>query len=145
MGPDNATRSNQQRVRLLLVEDEPILAFALEEFLIDAGFEIVGVAGRLQTALAIIDSGVFDAVILDANLAGVSAAPAAMALTARGVPFIVISGYSSDQQPRAFSGALRFQKPCQPADLVRALQGILPATGADRFKLKRESDTSLTK
>jgi DNA-binding response OmpR family regulator len=115
-------------VRILLIEDEPILAFALEEYLIEAGFEIAGVAGRLETALAIIDSAVFDAVVLDANLAGVSAAPAAMALRARGLPFIVISGYSSDQQHRAFQGALSLQKPCQPADLVRALYSVLPAS-----------------
>jgi DNA-binding response OmpR family regulator len=120
MSPDLATPNNEQGARILLIEDEPILAFALEEFLIGAGFEIAGVAGRLQSALAMIDGGVFDAVILDANLAGVSAAPAATALRELGVPFIVISGYSSDQQHGAFSGALCLQKPCQPADLVSA-------------------------
>lgn len=126
MIPDEATRNGQRMARILLIEDEPILAFALEEYLIEAGFEIAGVAGRLETALAIIDSGVFDAVILDANLAGVSAAPAATALRARGLPFIVISGYSSDQQHGAFQGALCLQKPCQPTDLVRALYSVLP-------------------
>jgi CheY-like chemotaxis protein len=112
--------------RILIVEDEPILAFALEEFLTSAGFEIAGVMGRLPTALDAIENLVFDAALLDANLAGVSAAPAALALKARGVPFVVVSGYLPEQQKSAFSGGPRLQKPCRPDDLLRALLGILP-------------------
>jgi len=104
-----------------------MLAFALEELLIEAGFEIAGVAGRLEKALAMIKSCVFGAAILDTNLVGVSADPAALALAARGVPFIVLSGYLPDQQQKAFSGALRLQKPCPPERLVQALRSILPA------------------
>jgi DNA-binding response OmpR family regulator len=115
------------KASILIIEDEPMLAFALEEFLADAGFEIAGVAGRLGTALAIIESGVFDAAILDANLAGVSAGPAASALTARGLPFIVLSGYLPEQQKSVFSGSLRLQKPCRPEHLIQALHSILPA------------------
>ncbi len=115
-----------RKARILIVEDEPMLAFALEEFLKDAGFDIAGVAGRLEIALAIIDGGAFDAAILDANLAGVSAGPAASALTARGRPFIVVSGYLPQQQQTAFSGVLCLQKPCPPARLIQALNSILP-------------------
>jgi DNA-binding response OmpR family regulator len=118
--PDNQRRS------VLIVEDEPMLAFLLEELLIDAGFTIAGVAGRLEKALAIIESGACDAAILDANLAGVSAGPAASALTARGLPFIVLSGYAPDQLRNVFSGAPHLQKPCQPERLLDALRGILP-------------------
>jgi DNA-binding NtrC family response regulator len=116
---------NQHR-RVLIVEDEPVLAFALEELLIEDGFEIAGVATRLEKALAIIESGICDAAILDANLAGVSAGPAALALAARGVPFIVLSGYSPDQQQSVFSGALRLQKPCRPDRIIQVLRSILP-------------------
>ena len=113
--------------RILIVEDEPMLALMLEELLVDAGFGITGVAGRLATALAMIEGGTYDAAVLDANLAGVSADPAGQALTARGVPFLVLSGYAPDQQTCAFSGALRLQKPCQPDRLIQALRSILPA------------------
>ena len=106
-----------------------MLAFVLEETLVDAGFEIAGVAGRLETALAMIEGEGFDAAILDANLAGVSAGPAASALTARGTPFLVVSGYLPGQQQGAFSGAPRLQKPCRAEDLIAALRGILPAQG----------------
>ena len=119
---------NSGHRRVLIVEDEPMLAFALEEFLTEAGFEIAGVAARLETALAMIETGIFDAAIVDANLAGVSAGPAAAALTARGLPFVIVSGYSSDQQQSVFSGALRLQKPCRPEELIQALHSLLPET-----------------
>jgi DNA-binding response OmpR family regulator len=112
--------------RVLIVEDEPVLAFVLEELIVESGFAAAGVAGRLETALAIIESGACDGAILDANLAGVSVAPAALALTARGLPFIILSGYSPAQHEAAFAGALRLQKPCRPEHLIEALHGILP-------------------
>ena len=115
----------QPMARILIVEDEPVLAFAFEEFLIAAGFDVAAVVGRLPTAMAAIENIHFDAAVLDANLAGVSAAPAATALTARGVPFVVVSGYLPEQQRSAFSGGPRLQKPCRPDDLVRVLHEIL--------------------
>ena len=116
--------------RVLIVEDEAMLAYALEELLTESDFLVAGVAGKLDTAMAMIESGVCDAAILDANLKGVSAAPAALALTARGIPFIVLSGYSRDQQQAAFAGAVHLQKPCRPERLLRALEDMLPVTGS---------------
>jgi DNA-binding response OmpR family regulator len=120
-------RDDRQKAAVLIIEDEPVLAFALEEFLVNSGFKIAGVAGRLVTALTMIESVVFDIAILDANLAGVDASPAALALRARERPFIVVSGYLPGQQPPAFAGALCLQKPCPPERLLRALHSILPA------------------
>lgn len=130
MAPRPVTGECGHKASILIVEDEPMLAFVLEETLIDAGFNVVGVAGRLEAALLLIESSDFDAAIVDANLAGVSAGPAASALTARGLPFIVVSGYLPEQQAGAFSGALRLQKPCRPDHLVLALRGILVGSGA---------------
>jgi len=116
---------------VLIVEDEPVIAFGLEELLIDAGFEIAGVAIRLEKALGIIESGVCSAAILDANLAGVSAAPAAQALMERGVPFLVLAGYARSQQAPAFLGAaIHLHKPCPPERLLQALRSIMPALRA---------------
>jgi DNA-binding response OmpR family regulator len=111
----------RRKARILVIEDEPMIAYVLAEFLTDAGFEIGGVAGRLETALAMIECSVFDAAILDANLAGVSAGPAAVALKARGLPFIVVSGYLPEQQESAFEGAVCLQKPCNPETLLKTL------------------------
>jgi DNA-binding response OmpR family regulator len=121
----HATVLDNRNRRILIVEDEPMLAFALEETLLDAGFEIAGVAGDLAAALAIIESGVCDAAVLDVNLSGVSAGPAALALSGRGLPFLILSGYASSQLPGAFSGAPRLQKPCRPDRLLQALHGLL--------------------
>jgi CheY-like chemotaxis protein len=112
--------------RVLIVEDEPMLAYALEELVVEAGFQIAGVVGTLRAALAMIERDVCDVAILDANLKGVSAAPAATALIARRVPFVVLSGYSRDQQPAAFNGAVHLQKPCRSEHLIQALRSLLP-------------------
>ena len=102
-----------QAPRILIVEDEPMLALTLENLLVNAGFAIAGVAGRLEKALGLIESVACDAAILDANLACVSASPVAVALDARGVPFIVLSGYSPEQLQGVFPGANFLRKPCR--------------------------------
>lgn len=123
MKPPKATPESRAW-RILIVEDEPMLAFVLEELLLSAGYVVIGVANRLEAALTIIAGGTCDAAILDMNLAGVSAAPAASALVSRGIPFLVLSGYSIDQQDKAFPGAVYLQKPCRPENLLKALGSI---------------------
>lgn len=119
------TCNNLSDARILVVEDEPMLAFAFEECLIDAGFEIAGVASRVRQALEIVERGECEAAIIDANLAGVSAAPIALALLARAIPYIVVSGYSLEQQRGAFPIALFIQKPCGLDDLVQAVRDLV--------------------
>jgi DNA-binding response OmpR family regulator len=119
--PDKTKRT----ARILIVEDEPLIALSLEDVLVDAGFQIAGVAGKLAKALALIESGACDAAIVDANLAGVSASPVAIALAARGIPFIVMSGYSPEQLQGEFSGAPFVQKPCRPELLIHTLNTLL--------------------
>ncbi|HEX5600756.1 MAG TPA: response regulator, partial [Hyphomicrobiaceae bacterium] len=83
----------QQPARILIAEDEPIIALSLQDLLVEAGFGVACVTGRLHKALALIEGPGCDAAIVDANLRGVSTGPAALALAVRGVPFIVLSGY----------------------------------------------------
>lgn len=132
MNASPATGGSGRKMSVLIVEDEPMLAFALEEFLLEAGFDVVGIAGRLEAALAMIDGCNFDIAVLDANLAGISAGPAALALTALGLPFVIVSGYLPEQQTTAFSGAPRIQKPFRPDQLVRAMRNILAGSDANR-------------
>jgi DNA-binding response OmpR family regulator len=103
-----------------------MIAFGIEDILLDAGFAIAGVATKLEDALGLIESGDCDAAIVDANLAGVCADPAAMALSARGLPFIVLSGYSRDQMKVGFAGGSFLQKPCRPELLIETLTDALP-------------------
>jgi CheY-like chemotaxis protein len=114
------------RMRILIIEDEPMIAFYLKEMLEEEGFVIVGVAGRLDKALALIKSAVFDAAVLDTNLAGISSSPAATNLAARSIPFVVLSGYSMQQQQAAFPTPHFLQKPCRPEQLISLLSAIGP-------------------
>ena len=115
----------QTMARILIVEDEPMIALTMEDLLVEEGFEVVGVVGKLDKALALIGSVALDAAIVDANLAGVSASPVATALAARGIPFIVLTGYSAEQLDGALSGALLMKKPCRPDQLVDTLKSIV--------------------
>ena len=111
-------------MRILIIEDEPMIAMDLQDLLEDAGFDVVGVAGKLDKAMGLIASLQFDAAIVDANLGGLSSSPAARALVERRVPFIVLSGYSAQQQDAAFPKAQFIQKPCRPEQLINALKAI---------------------
>jgi DNA-binding response OmpR family regulator len=113
------------RARILIVEDEPLIALDLEGMLLDADFEVADIAGTIEKALVIIEMGKLDAVLLDANLKGVSSAPVALALAVRGLPFLVLSGYAADQQPEAFRAGSYLQKPASPVQIIKLLNGIL--------------------
>ena len=117
--------SRPRSVRVLIVEDEPIIALGVEDILIDAGFQIAGVAGKLEEALTLIEGGACDAAIVDANLAGVSSSPVAIALAALRLPFIVMSGYSPEQMQGVFPDAVFIQKPCRPEVLIERLNTLL--------------------
>ena len=112
--------------RILIVDDEPLIAFAIEDALIEAGFAIAGVAANVGDALAIVESGICDGAILDANLFGVSVAPVAEALAARGVRYLVLSGYDAEYLPVPLQGASYLQKPVKLPTLISTLNGFFP-------------------
>ena len=84
-------------------------------------------ASRLESgqALNLIENIGCDAAIVDANLAGVSATPAAAALYARGLPFVVLSGYTREQLQGEYSAGLFIQKPYRLSELIDGLSAIL--------------------
>jgi len=117
--------NKRRQTRVLIIEDEPLIAITVEELLVKSGFEVAGIAGSLEKALELIGRAGFDVAIVDANLAGASASPAAAALTASGVPFVVTSGYSTDQLTGDFFGAYFMRKPFRPAQLIQSLNKVL--------------------
>ena len=121
--------------RVLVVEDEFMIVLMLESLLSEAGFEVTDVATKLEPALAFVEAGAYDVAILDANLAGVSSAPVATALTARSIPFLVVSGYATTQRDSAFAAGLHVQKPFKTEVLIEALRSILPADAAPSVPL----------
>lgn len=82
--------------RILVVEDEPLLAIEVEQTLRAAGSEVLGPAGTLAEALRLVgegDGGRLDAAVLDVNLGGQAAFPVADLLVRRGVPVVFATGY----------------------------------------------------
>jgi DNA-binding response OmpR family regulator len=111
--------------KVLVVEDEPIVAFQIEDILREAGFEIVGCVGSLEKALAALKIGDCDIAVLDANLRGDSVAPVAMALQQRGTPFLFVSGYERVYLPESLPDAPLLSKPFEPGELVDAVRQLL--------------------
>lgn len=83
--------------RILIVEDEPLIAMMIEDFLDMLGKSHAGTADSVASAMAIVGAGGVDAAILDVNLSGGEQSwPIADALAAQGVPFILATGGSGD-------------------------------------------------
>ena len=115
--------------RLLLIEDEPLVAFELAATLEDAGGHIVGQAATVADALALIDQAECDLVLLDGNLQGEGVEQVARVLADRAIPFLFVSGYGRDHLPEAFDAVPVIEKPFKVADLIDAIAKLaVPAT-----------------
>lgn len=108
--------------RVLVVEDEPLLALDMAQTLEDAGYDVLGPATSVKEALGLIGIAECDAALLDMNLRNETAEPIAHALLARGKPFITLSGYSPSQRPDVFKGSVALSKPLDVAKLLDALR-----------------------
>ena len=108
--------------RILVVEDEYFVADSLRLYLESEDAVVVGPVASVGAAIDLVaDCGPLDGAVLDVNLQGVRAFPVAEALSARGVPFVFMTGYGADSIPERFSSVPRCVKPFQLADLVRLL------------------------
>lgn len=108
--------------RVLLVEDEALVAMLLETILEDMGCIPIGPAATVEDGLAMAaDPEPLDAALLDVNVAGRQVFPIAEALTARGVPFIFSTGYGEGGLPDAWRGHPTVQKPFTEAAIREAL------------------------
>src|ERR1700761_5448568 len=114
--------------RVLIVEDEIIVALFLEDILAEFGYEGAGAASRLDDAIARAPD--YDAAVLDVHLNGRSVFDFADALAVRGVPFVFATGYGERGVPDRHRGRPVLQKPFQPEDLRRILDQIRPAQAA---------------
>lgn len=113
--------------RILVVEDEFIVATMLCDILEDAGAEPVGPIGRVDEGLATIASEAIDGAVLDWNLNGESGTQVAAALDARGIPFVIATGYGKVEGE--FAQRPIVSKPYAPSLLLERLASIL--TGVD--------------
>lgn len=114
-------------LRVLVVEDEPLVGMMIEDMLGDLGCEVVDIATRIEHALTAIAEKPVDFVILDLNLGGRLTYPVADELTARAIPFIFATGYGAGGLDGAYAGRPILTKPFHQRDLER----ILPAPRTD--------------
>ncbi|PZQ13717.1 MAG: hypothetical protein DI565_14375 [Ancylobacter novellus] len=109
-------------LRILLVEDEAMIAMLVEDMLLDSGASVIGPAGGVQDALdAISSNDAIDGALLDVNLGGEQSFEVADALAGRGIPFIFVTGYGGAGVRDRYPDAPTLQKPFVTSDLQRAL------------------------
>jgi CheY-like chemotaxis protein len=115
--------------RVLVVEDEMLIAMMLEDMLVELGYQVVGPVARLERALDAVRREHLDAALLDVSLDGEAVYPVAVELAARGVPFVFATGYSGlvIQEPWRDRPLLR--KPFESEVLRRAFAQLLSAPG----------------
>jgi DNA-binding response OmpR family regulator len=110
--------------RILLVEDEPLIAFSLEDLVQELGFAVVGPAYRLSEGFALLEEEQIDAAILDVNLNEERSYPLADLLAEQGVPFLFATGYAEGGVE--WSGSARvIAKPYTRDQVSRALRDLL--------------------
>jgi CheY-like chemotaxis protein len=115
----------ERRLRILVVEDEMLVAMNIEEMLLDLGHEVAGLAGRVAPALALAQEGRFDAAMLDVNLAGEPSFAVADLLIERGIPFLFATGYAPSGIEERYRGFPVLQKPFRTGELGQALAAII--------------------
>lgn len=108
--------------RILVVEDESLIAMMIEDALNAARYRVVGPFGRVAKALSAAESEPLDGAILDWNVAGESVVPVAEVLRRRGVPVLIVSGYGEVGPDQAGGSYAVLSKPFSPEDLVSIVQ-----------------------
>ena len=112
--------------RILVVEDETLIALSIEETLQRLGCVVVGPVGKLDAALRLAGDEALDAAVLDVTVRGGPVYPVAERLLARGVPFVLASGYGEWALPENLRDRPRLTKPFTPQEVeeqARALCG----------------------
>lgn len=111
--------------RVFVVEDEMIVAWLLEDMLVELGCIVIGPAASVKEALAMIDAEAIDVAVLDVNLNGEMSYPIADALIARDVPFVFVTGYDKDRMLDGYRTFPVLQKPFHRAELTVTLAKLL--------------------
>ncbi len=117
--------------RILVVEDEALIAVMVEDMLVDMGAEVVGPAATIDDAVELARNEALDAAVLDVNVRGQRIDPVADTLMARGVPVLFATGYG---EVKLASGAQAtvIDKPYTQDKLARGIAAAMTASGNRR-------------
>jgi len=110
---------------ILIVEDEPLIAMMLEDFIQSLGHEVSGNCDSVGSALAEVEKGNFDLAILDVNLKGESVWPVASALRAKDIPFVLATGGHVDPPPAEFANVPTIEKPYTIDRVTPIIEAVL--------------------
>jgi CheY-like chemotaxis protein len=125
-GGDGAKLAGGAGARVLVVEDESLVAMMLADMLQEIGCTVIGPIGSRTGALRLLEDGHgVDLALLDVNLGGETAYDIADALSRRGVPFIFVSGYGASGLDPRYADAVILAKPFEPALLARMIGEVL--------------------
>jgi PAS domain S-box-containing protein len=122
--------------RVMIVEDEALVALMLADQLAELGLSVVGPCSSVSEARLVADKGDFEAAILDVNLGGELVYPVADLLSSRGIPFVFITGYGRESIDRRFAGASVLEKPVELESLQEIFGRSEDATVARRMALR---------
>lgn len=111
----------QAAKRILVVEDEILVAFHLGDLLTEMGYHVVGPCSRIQNATELARTEDIDFGVLDINVAGVRSFPVAHILRQRSIPFVFASGYGSDGLMDGYRDETVLHKPIEPGELGRVI------------------------
>jgi CheY-like chemotaxis protein len=125
MPSEQPLRTNVSRPkRVLVVEDEPLVALMMADDLVELGYNVVGPAFTISEARHLAQMATLDAAIIDLRLHGIFSGEVADTLSRRQVPFLFITGY--DRPPPGFHDGVGFlNKPFRIDDLRRAVEGLV--------------------
>ncbi len=113
-------------LRVLVVEDNYLVAGAIAQNLKTRGAAVIGPAPTVERALELVEANEFDAALLDIDLQGSTAAPVALRLRARGTPFVFLTGYGSEGAlPEELADHPRIAKPLPMEDLAAAVLSLV--------------------
>ncbi len=119
----NSAWDGSRQLRLLVVEDEAMIAMMLTDMLEDLGHEVVGVAATVGRALHLLEEHrlSLDGVLLDANLGGEPVAQVVTALRDADIPFVLASGYEEHELRRLGFDEAPLRKPYRKSEVSRAI------------------------
>ena len=115
-------------LRILVVEDSPVVAPFTAEVLADLGYQVIGPAPNMAIARELVDGEIFDAAIMDIHIRGERVFSLCEALFEKGVPFVLTSGYADWEMPDKWQNAPRLQKPYTIEQVQAVLSEVLSAS-----------------
>lgn len=116
--------------RILILEDESLIAMHLEDLLSEMGHQIIASFNRVAEAAQFSEQADIDFAVLDVNLRETKSFPVAEILRRRGIPFVFATGYGSAGLSAEFCNELTLQKPYEPRELERVIAEACARVGS---------------